>query len=206
MNSLQILDYLGVAVFAASGALVASRKELDLIGFALLATLAGIGGGTARDLLIGRPVFWVNDQGYLVVCALVALALYLFSPFIRSRYRLLLWADAVGLAAYGALGADIALREGVDPLVAVAMGMMTATFGGLARDLIAGEPPVALSHEIHVTAALVAAAAFVTLSAFGAPPAAAFPVAGLAGFGLRAGALVRGWSLPRYRPRPGRDG
>ncbi|QIE57027.1 trimeric intracellular cation channel family protein [Pikeienuella piscinae] len=205
MNSFQFLDYLGVAVFAISGALVASRKEFDLIGFALLATLAGIGGGTTRDLLIGRPVFWVNEQGYLAVCLIVALAIYFYSPFIGSRYRLVLWADAIGLAAYGALGADIALKAGVDPLVAVVMGMMTATFGGIARDLIAGEPPVALRHEIHVTASLLSAAAFVAFTLAGVPPLIAFPIAALAGFGLRAGAILRGWSLPRYRPRPGRE-
>lgn len=80
MTALQFLDYLGVAVFAVSGALVASRKQLDLIGFGLLATLAGIGGGTTRDLLIGRPVFWVNEQSYLIVCLIVALLTYILGP------------------------------------------------------------------------------------------------------------------------------
>lgn len=205
MTAIQMLDYFGVAVFAASGALVASRKELDLIGFGLLATLAGIGGGTLRDLLIARPVFWVNDQGYLAACLLVALAIYLFCPFITRRYRWVLWADAVGLAAYGALGADIALKAGVGPLVAIVMGVLTSTFGGLARDLIAGEPPVALRQEIHVTAALVAAAAYVGSAFAGMDALIAFPVCALAGFALRAGGILRGWELPRYRPRPGRE-
>lgn len=205
MTTIQILDYLGVAVFAASGALVASRRQLDLIGFGLLAALPGIGGGTLRDLLIGRPVFWVNDQGYLLVCLAVAFAFYLFAPFIGRRYRALLWLDAVGLAAYGALGADIALVQGADPLVAVVMGVMTATFGGLARDIVAGETPVALKQEIHVTAALLAAAAYVALSRLGLPGLTAFVIAALAGFALRAGAILRGWALPRYRPRPGRE-
>ncbi|WP_340107488.1 trimeric intracellular cation channel family protein [Pikeienuella sp. HZG-20] len=203
MTAIQALDYLGVAVFAASGALVASRKQLDLIGFGLLATLAGIGGGTLRDLLIARPVFWVNDQGYLAACLIVALAVYLYCPFIAQRYRWVLWADALGLAAYGVLGADIALKAGVGPLVAIVMGVLTSTFGGIARDLIAGEPPVALQQEIHATAALVAAAAFVGLTLAGVGALIAFPLCALAGFALRAGAILRGWELPRYRPRPG---
>lgn len=205
MTAIQALDYLGVAVFAASGALVASRKQLDLIGFGLLATLAGIGGGTLRDLLIARPVFWVHDQGYLAACLLVALAVYLYCPFIAQRYRWVLGADALGLAAYGVLGADIALKAGVGPLVAIVMGVLTSTFGGIARDLIAGEPPVALQQEIHVTAALVAAAAFVGLTLAGVGALIAFPLCALAGFALRAGAILRGWELPRYRPRPGRE-
>ncbi|MFV0473062.1 MAG: trimeric intracellular cation channel family protein [Pikeienuella sp.] len=205
MTAIQILDYLGVAVFAATGALVASRKELDLIGFGLLATLTGIGGGTLRDLLIGRPVFWVSDSRYLMICLFVALGFYLVAPLIRSRYVALLWADAVGLAAYGALGADIALRQGADPLVAASMGVMTATFGGLARDLVAGETPVALRQEIHITAALAAAAIFVALDAAGASFAVNFALSALSGFALRAGAILRGWSLPRHRPRPGRE-
>ncbi|MEX2520253.1 MAG: trimeric intracellular cation channel family protein [Paracoccaceae bacterium] len=205
MTLIQFLDYLGVAVFAASGALVASRKQLDLIGFGLLATIAGVGGGTLRDLLIGRPVFWVQDQGYLVVCLFVALAVYLCCPFIQRRSRSLLWADAVGLAAYGALGAGIALKEGVDPLVAVVMGMMTATFGGLLRDIIAGENPVALRQEIHVTAALLSAASFTALTLAGVSASWALPICALAGFALRAGAILKGWSLPLYRPRAGRE-
>lgn len=205
MTTLQLLDYLGVAVFAISGGLVASRKQLDLIGFGLLSTLAEIGGGTTRDLLIGRPVFWVNDQHYIVVCLCIALIIYLWCPFIQWRYRIVLWADAAGIAAYGALGANIALKAGTDPFVAVVMGVMTATFGGLARDIIAGETPVALRQEVHVTAALLSAAAFVVLASFGVATVTAVLIGATAGFLLRGGAIIWGWSLPLYRPRPGRD-
>lgn len=103
------------------------------------------------------------------------------------------------------LGADIALNAGADPFVAAMMGMMTATFGGLARDIIAGEVPVALRQEIHMTAALLSSASFVLLDSFDVPILIAFPICASAGFALRAMAILKGWCLPRYRPRPGRE-
>ena len=200
-----LLDLIGVAVFAVSGGLVASRKEMDLIGFGLLASLTGIGGGTLRDLIIGRPVFWIEDQVYLIVCLAVALAVYAFGPRIQRRYVVLLWADAIGLAAYGVLGAHIAGLAGLGPAPAIAMGLMTATFGGLARDIVGGETPLFLKHEVYVTAALASACAYVALTAVEVAPVWAALASALAGFLLRAGGIVFGWTLPRYRPRPGRD-
>lgn len=199
------LDLAGVAVFAASGALVASRKEMDLIGFGLMATLTGIGGGTLRDLLLGRTVFWIADQSTLVVCLAIAAAGFFFAPSIQRRYHALLWADAVGLAFFAVLGAKIALAAGAQPLPAVVLGMMTATFGGLARDVIAGETPLLLRPEIYATAALVASALFTGLAFAGVASGLAAAIAIAAGFALRAGAILKGWQLPRYRARPGRD-
>src|SRR5690606_32380771 len=106
MNLINLLDYAGVAVFAATGALAASRKELDLIGFLFLATAAGIGGGTLRDVVLGAlPVFWAVNPAYLVICATVAIIVCFAAPLVESRYKLLLWLDAVGLSLYCVLGA-----------------------------------------------------------------------------------------------------
>ena len=200
-----ILDLIGVAVFALSGGLVASRNQLDLIGFGLLASLTGIGGGSLRDLIIGRPVFWIVDQTYLIVCLAMALAVYLFGPLLQRRYVVLLWCDAIGLAAYGGLGAHIALIEGLGIMPALVMGVMTATFGGLARDIVGGETPLVLKQEVYVTAALAAALAYVGLTAVGLPGLWAALISVTAGFGIRAGGIAFNWSLPRYRPRSGRD-
>ena len=94
MDLIQLLDYAGVAVFAATGALAASRKELDLIGFIFLAGVTGTGGGTLRDLVLGVPVFWVENHTYIIVCALVAVLVFFAAPLVEYRYRLLLWLDA----------------------------------------------------------------------------------------------------------------
>lgn len=200
------LDLVGVAVFAATGALTASRKQLDIVGFALLAAVTGIGGGTLRDLLLGRlPVFWIGEPVYLLVTTAVAGLVFGTAHLVESRYRLLLWLDAAGLALFAGLGARIALGHEVPAVVAVLLGTMTATFGGILRDVLCAELPLILRREIYVTAAALAAAVYVTLDRLALAADLALLAAVTAGFALRALALARGLSLPAYRPRPGRD-
>jgi uncharacterized membrane protein YeiH len=199
------LDWLGVIVFAISGALVASRKQMDVVGFALLGTATGIGGGTLRDLLLGlSPVFWVREPVYLVVCVIVSGAVFLTAHIPQSRYRVLLWFDALGLALFAVTGAERALLAGSGPVVAVAMGVITATFGGIIRDVLGNESPVVLSREVYVTAALVGATVFVVLSGFGLGRESAFGAGLFVGLVVRGMALRQGRYLPRYRERPGR--
>ena len=204
MNPILLLDYSGVAVFAATGALAASRKELDIIGFLFLGAVTGIGGGTLRDLILGVPVFWVTTPGYILVCAAVAVLVFFTAHLVESRWKLLLWFDAVGLSAYSVLGAAKGYATTGSATIAVVMGMLTATFGGILRDLLAGEPSVLLRPEIYVTCALVGAVSYTTLTYLGAPLAIAAPAAFLAAFLVRAGALRFGWTFPPYRARPGR--
>jgi uncharacterized membrane protein YeiH len=199
------LDWLGVIVFAISGALVASRKQMDVVGFALLGTVTGIGGGTLRDLLLAQgPVFWVREPTYLILCVVVSCAVFFTAHIPQSRYRVLLWFDALGLALFAVAGAERALIAGSGPVVAVAMGVITATFGGIIRDVLGNESPVVLSREIYVTAALIGASMFIVLSGFGLARESALGAGLLAGLVVRGMALRRGWSLPRYRERPGR--
>lgn len=206
MNLIHLLDYAGVAVFAATGALAASRKELDLIGFLFLAAVAGIGGGTLRDVLLGAlPVFWAQNPLYLVVCGIVAVLVFFTAPMLESRYKLLLWLDAVGLAAYCVLGAAKGFAATGSPAVAVVTGVLTATCGGIIRDLLAGEPSVLLRPEIYITAALCGAAVHTLATVAGLPFAAAASAGFVVALIVRGGALRFGWTFPRYRSRPGRD-
>lgn len=198
------LDVLGVGVFAASGALVASRKEMDLIGFGLLAAITGIGGGTLRDVILDRPVFWIQDQTFLAICLLVALVTFFAAHLIQRRYPVLVWLDAVGLAAYGVLGAHVAVQAGAGMVVAAVLGVITATFGGMMRDVVSQEVPLILQKQLYATAALVSAAAFLALTSAGLPATEAAIVATVAGFALRGAAIRFDLSLPRYRPRVGR--
>ncbi|MBN9280189.1 MAG: trimeric intracellular cation channel family protein [Hyphomicrobium sp.] len=200
------LDWFGIAVFAATGALVASRKEMDVFGFALLAIVTGVGGGTVRDLLLGRlPVFWVQEPAYILVCVIVAVILFFTAHLPESRYRLLLWFDAIGLSLFAVVGADRALEVVPNPVIAIVMGVITATFGGIIRDILGGEVPVLLRKEIYVTAALAGAAVFVGGQALGLVAQSNALLAGfLACLLVRGLALWFGWSLPPYRARPGR--
>ena len=199
-----LLDWLGVVAFTVSGALVASRKEMDIVGFVLLGTATGIGGGTLRDVLLGLPVFWVHEPAYLLTCILVSGLAFFTAHIPHSRYKALLWLDAVGLALFAVTGAEKAALAGASGGVSVAMGVVTATFVGIIRDLLGGEVPVILSREIYVSAALAGAAAFVVLMMVGTPRELSTGVGFAIGLLVRAAALQRGWSLPRYRPRPGR--
>lgn len=200
------LDVAGVAVFAASGALAASRKQMDVVGFILIATVTGIGGGTIRDLLLGTaPVFWIAAPSYFAVCAAVAVLLFFAAPLFESRYRVLLWADAIGLAAFCVIGTEAALETGAPPAVAVLMGMVTATFGGLVRDVLCAEVPLILRREIYATAAAAGATVYIGLFALGLPRPLTALAAFVAAFAMRAIGIAFGLSLPSYRSRPGRD-
>ena len=196
-DALVLLDYVGIGVFAVSGALLAAEKKQTLVTFAFFAVITGVGGGTVRDLLIGAPVFWVHNNGILLICFGAALAVWFLSTK-RVTGRALLWFDAVGIAAYATYGAAKALTYGVAPVPAFAMGVMTACVGGIIRDVLAGEPSILMRRELYVTAAALAAGLFVILSLVGVPPIIAAAIAGLAGFALRGAAIARGLKLPAY--------
>ena len=191
-------------VFAISGALVASRKCLDPVGFALISTVTGIGGGTLRDLLLGQPVFWVHQPNYVVLCVVTALVVYFIAPHIEYRYRVLLWADAAGLSLFSVLGASLATEAGYGGIISVVMGLLTATFGGLIRDVLCGEIPLILRKEIYATAALCGALVYACLDPLPIPYRAAELGGISACFAVRALGLGWGLSLPSYRPRTGR--
>ncbi len=190
---LAALDYAGVAVFAATGALAAARAKQTIVTFVFFACVTGVGGGTLRDLLIGAPVFWVHRSDYLGVCIVAAALVWLLRAD-RWRLRTLLWLDAVGLAAYAVIGAAKAASFGVPPVAQVAMGVLSASFGGIVRDLLADEPSVLLRREIYVSAAALGAATFVIAAGF-VPPL----IAGAAGFAAGF-APARGGARLGYRP------
>jgi uncharacterized membrane protein YeiH len=196
-DALVLLDYVGIAVFAVSGALLAAEKKQTLVTFAFFAVVTGVGGGTVRDLMIGAPVFWVHNNGILLICFGAALGVWFLSTK-RIAGRALLWFDAVGIAAYATYGAAKALTYGVAPVPAFAMGVMTACVGGIIRDVLANEPSILMRRELYVTAAALAAGLFVILSLAGVPPIVAAAVACLAGFALRGAAIAKGLKLPAY--------
>ena len=196
---LQALNVAGLAVFAASGALAAARKRLDFVGACFFALITATGGGSLRDVLIGAPVFWMQDAMPVILCLIVAAAAWAI-PLRWWPERALDWFDAAGLAAYAVYGAGKALRYGVPPVPAVAAGVITACVGGIIRDITAGVPSILMRHELYVTAALAAAALFVALVWAGAPAPWPGLIGAACGFALR-GAAIR-WKLA-LRPHRG---
>jgi uncharacterized membrane protein YeiH len=205
MNVQPVVDLMAAAVFAVTGALVASRKQMDIVGFLWLGVVTGVGGGTVRDLLIGAPVFWVRHPGPVIACLAASIAVYFTAHHLSSRYRTILWLDAVGLALVTIAGTGKALDVGTGALVAVVMGVITGTVGGIIRDVLGHEPSIILRREIYVTASLVGAIAFTMLAAAGLDRVIAATAGGLLVFVIRGLAISFGWSLPTYRARPGRS-
>src|SRR5271166_3382855 len=140
------LDYAGVGVFAVTGALVGTKSRQDIVTCAFFAVLTGVGGGTVRDLLIGAPVFWISQSGYLEVCLIAAVVVFLLDAD-HWPERVLTWLDAVGLAVYCVLGTVKAANFGATPVAAAAMGVVTASVGGIMRDVVVMRPSVLLDRE-----------------------------------------------------------
>ncbi|WP_323769696.1 trimeric intracellular cation channel family protein [Antarctobacter sp.] len=206
MTPLVLLDYAAVLVFALTGALVASRAQLDIVGFAFLAGVTGLGGGTLRDVLLDRTPIWVADQTYLGVVTGAAVLVFFTAHLLESRMKAILWLDAFALGVAVAAGAGLAQRLGQPPTVVMVMGIATGCAGGLARDVVANEVPLVLKQgELYVTCALAGSLATVLAIWLGAPPAMAAALTALVTIGLRAGSMVLGWRLPVYKPRPPRS-
>lgn len=198
---LQAFDLAGVAVFATSGALAAGRRSLDLFGVFIIAAVTAVGGGTTRDLLLDRqPIFWLQNPAYL---ATIAAAAALTVLVVRRRGalpvppRVLLLADALGLALFTITGTRIASQAGVPAPSAALLGMMTGALGGVFRDVLCGEVPMILRRDLYATAALAGSLAYLVAQSLPRPWPSLLGLAAV--LLLRGLAIFRGWRLPVFR-------
>ena len=204
MSPASILDLIAVFIFALTGGLVASRAQLDVVGFLFLGCLTGVGGGTLRDLVLGRdPVFWIGSPHYLGVACAAAILAFFTAHRLESRYRAIVWLDALALSVAAAAGVSIAREAGASWPIVLVMGVATGTFGGLMRDVVTNEIPLVLKEgELYVSACLAGALLSVLLlRLFPEGETLSLLAAAVATFVLRAGSLRFGWRLPVYRPR-----
>lgn len=198
-----LLDYGSVLIFALTGALAASRAQLDAIGFAFIACLTALGGGTLRDILLDRPVFWIENPHVLAICLSAAFIVFLTAPLMESRYKWLLWLDSFALAIAVPAGVAIATSLNHSAPIVIIMGMTTATMGGLMRDVVCNEVPLVLKQgELYVSAAFGGATAAVIAMQLGMPLPASLIVCGALTWIMRSGSIQFGWRLPVYRSRP----
>ncbi|MCI5043880.1 MAG: trimeric intracellular cation channel family protein [Aquisalinus sp.] len=191
----QYLNIFGLFVFAISGALTALRNDMDFFGVALIAFVTGVGGGTIRDVMLGAfPVWWIRDPSAVFICLAGAIIATLAQPLLSNRLKALIWADALGMAVFAILGAQAALAMNAPVVIAIFMGAITATFGGVVRDVLLNEPPLILKQDIYATAALIGAGIYMILLSTGLEQGIAAPLAALATFMIRAGAII--WDIP----------
>lgn len=200
-----VLDLIGVAVFAISGALAAGRKGMDLLGVIVLAMVTAIGGGTIRDVLLDRhPIFWLADRSYLIVIlatAMLTVAWVRWGPYWRFSGRtVLLVADALGLALFAVSGAQVAERAGLPAFAGIVLGTITGAAGGALRDVLSAEVPIILQRgNLYASAAIAGTGAYFALDAAGA----ARPMPTLVGMaivvGVRLASIAWSLHLPVFR-------
>lgn len=190
----------GTVAFAVSGTAAARRAAMDWLGGLVLAVIVAVGGGTIRDVLVDRPVFWLDEPWPLAVAGATGVAVMIA----RARFgvdpagwRTIVVADAVGLAVFTVVGTDVAVDAGVSPAGAMILGVVTGTGGGILRDVLANEKPLVLVAEIYALAALAGAALHVGLLELGLDPVATWWAPVMVILALRLVAIRRGWSLPR---------
>lgn len=197
---LYVLDLIGVAVFAVSGALAAGRKHLDLLGVIVLGLVTAIGGGTIRDLLLDRhPLFWLADPAYLIVIIASALMTVAYARWRRPPEGALLYADAIGLAMFSIAGARIAEHSGLPAVACVLLGTITGTAGGAVRDVLSAEIPLVLRRgNLYASASIFGIALYLLLAAGGVNRSAASLIGTAAVAAVRLAAIVFRLQLPVF--------
>jgi uncharacterized membrane protein YeiH len=198
-----IVETVAIVAFALSGILAAARKHLDAVGVCVVAGLAAFGGGTLRDILLDRrPFFWVAHPGWLWALIALAIAAMLF---MRTRHlepteRAIQWPDALGLGLFTASGTQVALDAALPAIVAVLMGMITAVFGGVLRDIVCNEIPSAFrDHRPYAVCSFVGGWVLVLAQQLGATGWVALVAASASATALRALALYTGYTLPSWQ-------
>ncbi|MGY6703390.1 trimeric intracellular cation channel family protein [Roseinatronobacter sp.] len=207
MTLVQGLDYAAVFIFGLTGALAASRAQLDIVGFIFLACLTAVGGGTLRDVLLNRDqVFWIADAGMILSASIAAVIVFFTAHFLESRLRTLEWLDALALAVAVPAGVGVAMALDQNWPIVLIMGVATGTFGGLMRDVVCNEVPLILKKgELYASAALAGAVAAVMTAAVTDTTLIILLICGVTTFALRIGSMLFGWCLPVYKSHPPRQ-
>jgi uncharacterized membrane protein YeiH len=196
---LYILDLIGCAVFAISGALAAGRARLDFFGVMVIATITAIGGGTVRDVLMNRhPVFWIHDPRYLYLTCITGLFTVLWAHYLPIPAQSLLIADALGLALFAICGAQLAEAAGYKAIIVVLMGTITGTAGGVIRDVLSAHVPLLLRKDIYASAAIAGICVYLLLKTLRVPQNWAFVSGCVVVAAMRLLAVIYGWQLPVF--------
>ena len=195
------LDLLGTFVFAISGVLLAVEKRFDIVGAFIIGFVTALGGGTTRDILIGAsPVAWMQDLNYLLCIPVAMLCTYLFYDQILKLKRSLFLFDAIGIGIFTILGIQKVLNLGLSPLIALIMGIVSAVFGGIVRDVLTNEVPLIFRKEIYASACLIGGLSFLLLSKTALSPALITFLAVILVIFIRILAVRNKWETP-FRPK-----
>jgi uncharacterized membrane protein YeiH len=197
---IHILDLIGTAVFAITGALAAGRKRMDVFGVVVLGCVTALGGGTLRDMTLGiSPVFWISSTHYLFVSAAAAMGTYLLARRCRLPANALLSLDAMGLAVFTVIGFEKGFHVNHSFSIAIVMGVITGVVGGIIRDVLSAEVPLILRQEVYASASLCGAALLALLFYLDLQASLRIWAALLTTLGIRLAALHWNLALPIFR-------
>ena len=199
LESLYWITLLAVIVSSTSGVLKAGFKQFDLFGVIIIAIATGLGGGSLRDMLLDRDVFWIHDQTFFLVSLISAIAIFISARLIKISPKFFLVADAAGLATFGVAGTLVSLMVGAPALVASFMGVMTGAMGGIFRDILCNEQPVVFSSPLYATVSWVGSLAFIGLLYFNVGVTTSAIIAGTGIFAARLIAIRFNIGLPKFR-------
>jgi uncharacterized membrane protein YeiH len=199
LDSLYWITLVAVVVSSASGVLKAGFKQFDLFGVVIIAVATGLGGGSLRDMLLDREVFWIRDQIFFIASLASAVLIFMGARLVKMSPNVFLIPDAAGLATFGVAGTLVSLMVGAPWLIASFMGVMTGTMGGIFRDVLCNEQPVVFSSPLYATVSWAGSLGFIGLLYLDFDPTLAALIAGMGIFIARLLALHYNISLPRFR-------
>lgn len=197
MQLFTIIDILGTVAFAISGVLTAMNKKMDPFGILIIATVTSVGGGTLRDILVGKvPVSWMLDMTFIYVIILTSVFAVVFRSKLKYFRKSLFLFDTIGIALYTTTGVQIGLAADLHPLICIALGMMSACFGGVLRDILCNEIPIIFRKEIYATACMIGGAIFLLLENLQIDNTIAVIIAGIVIMAIRILAVTYKLQLP----------
>jgi len=197
MGLIYATDLMGTFVFATSGLLAGMEKKIDLLGASVLGFATAVGGGTIRDLLIGQtPVGWMKDLNYLFAISLAVPVAYFFRHVLVKMRRSFFLFDAIGIGLFTILGLQKTLAAGLSPIIAILLGTVSATFGGVIRDVLSNEVPLIFRKEIYATACLLGGLIYLSLGYFSRDDGMNMVLSMLGVMVIRYLAVKNNWSLP----------
>lgn len=197
MDIITLIDILGTIAFAISGVLTAMHKRMDAFGILIIALVTSIGGGTLRDVLIGKtPVTWMQDQIFPYVILGTAVFAVIFRNKLKYFRRSLFLFDTIGIGLYTITGVQVSLAFGLDPIICVILGTVSACFGGVLRDILCNDIPIIFHKEIYATACILGAVVYIFLTQFEISQTISMTLAGAVIITIRILAVVFEWQLP----------
>jgi len=199
LSNLYWITLVAVIVSSASGVLKAGFKEFDLFGVIIIAIATGLGGGSLRDMLLDRDVFWIQDQIFFIASFTSAVFIFITARLVIVPPKLFLVADAAGLAAFGIAGTLASLMVGAPPILASFMGVMTGTMGGIFRDVLCNEQPIVFHSPLYATVSWGGSLIFIGLLHYSLDITLAAIIAGLSIFVTRLLAIYYNITLPKFR-------